>query len=118
MRPKRSTPKIMHQAGELRRELTSAEHKLWMQLRNDQLSVNFRRQHAIGSYITDFCCIKKKLIIELDGGQHLEQEAYDNERTTFLSSKGYRVLRFWNNDVLNDLDGVMRVILEALEGVE
>jgi very-short-patch-repair endonuclease len=107
----------MHQAGELPRELTPAERKLWSHLRSNQLGIDFRRQHAIGPYITDFCCIKKKLIIELDGGQHLEQEAYDNERTTFLSSKGYRVLRFWNNDVLNDLDGVMHVILEALEGV-
>jgi very-short-patch-repair endonuclease len=107
----------MHQAGELRRELTPAERKLWSHLRSGQLGVDFRRQHAIGSYITDFCCVKKKLIIELDGGQHLEQEAYDNERTTFLASKGYRILRFWNNNVLNDLDGVMRVILEALDGV-
>ena len=114
MRSKRSTPKIMHRAGELRLELTSAEHKLWAQLRNDQLSVNFRRQHAIGNYIVDFCSPRKKLIIELDGGQHLDQETYDQERTEFLQSKGYRVLRFWNNDVLDDLNGVVRVILDAL----
>jgi hypothetical protein len=67
MRPKRSTPKMMHRAGELRKELTPAERKLWTHLRNDQLGVNFRRQHSIGSYIADFCCIQKKLIIELDG---------------------------------------------------
>ena len=114
MRSKRSTPKIMHRAGELRRELTPAEHKLWAQLRNDQLGVNFRRQHAIGKFIVDFCSPRKKLIIELDGGQHLEQEAYDQERTEFLQSKGYRVLRFWNDDVLKDLNGVTQVILEAL----
>jgi len=80
--------------------------------------IHFRRQHAIGSYIVDFCSIRKNLIIEIDGGQHLEQEEYDNERTTFLASKGYRVLRFWNNEVLNHLDGVIRVILEALENKE
>ncbi len=117
MRPKRSTPKIMHRAGELRRELTPAEHKLWMQLRNDQLGVNFRRQHAIGPFITDFCCSQAKLIIELDGGQHLEQETYDQERTAFLTSKGYRVLRFWNDAVLQDLNAVIQVILEALTEV-
>jgi len=83
-------------------------------LRNDQLGVNFRRQHAIGPYITDFCCIEKKLIIELDGSHHLEQEAYDAERTVYLESQGYQVLRFWNNEVLNDLDGVVHVILESL----
>lgn len=115
MRPKRSMPKIMHHAGELRRELTPTERKLWAVLRANQLNVNFRRQHAIGPFITDFCCIKKKLIIELDGGQHLEQEAYDQERTEFLQSKGYRVLRFWNNDVLSDLNSVIQVIQNALE---
>jgi very-short-patch-repair endonuclease len=104
----------MHRAGELRRELTPAERKLWAHLRNDQLGVNFRRQHAIGPYITDFSCIQKKLVIELDGGQHIEQEDYDNERTAFLQSKGYRVLRFWNNDVMNDLNAVIGVIQEAL----
>ena len=76
--------------------------------------VHFRRQHAIGNYIVDFCAARQKLIVELDGSQHLEQEAYDQERTEFLQSKNYRVLRFWNNDVLNDLNDVMQVILEAL----
>jgi very-short-patch-repair endonuclease len=114
-RPYRSTPKIMRQAGELRRELTPAEHKLWSALRSDQLGVNFRRQHAIGPYIADFCCIQKKLIVELDGSQHLEQAEYDRQRTEFLQSKGYRVLRFWNNDVMNDLNGVVSVIQEALK---
>lgn len=89
-----------------------------MQLRNDQLGVNFRRQHAIGPYIADFCCVKKKLIIELDGSQHLDQTADDNERTAFLASKGYRVLRFWNNGVLQDLNAVIQIILEALTKTE
>jgi very-short-patch-repair endonuclease len=110
----RSTPQIMSYAIELRHELTPAERKLWAYLRNDQLGVNFRRQHAIGPYIADFCCIEKKLIIELDGSQHLEQQEYDQSRTAYLELQGFCVLRFWNKDVLNDLDGVMRVILENL----
>jgi very-short-patch-repair endonuclease len=111
---RRTTPKVFANAKELRKNTTPAEQKLWSVLRNDQLGVSFRRQHAIGPYIVDFVCLKQKLIIELDGGQHLEQMAYDDERTAFLQAKGYRVLRFWNNDVLNDLNGVMSVILEAL----
>jgi len=114
-RPPRSTPKTRTRAIELRQELTPAEHKLWAQLRNDQLGANFRRQHAIGNYIPDFVCIQKKLIIELDGGQHLEQAEYDAERTKYLESKGYKVIRFWNNDVMNDINAVIRHIQFALE---
>lgn len=114
---RRTTPKIFSNAKELRHNLTPAERKLWGALRNDQLGVSFRRQHAIGPYVVDFCCIKKKLIIELDGGQHLEQQAYDNERTQFLQARGYRVLRFWNKDVLSDMNSVMKVILDALSPV-
>jgi very-short-patch-repair endonuclease len=76
--------------------------------------VHFRNQHAVGNYIVDFCAPRKKLIIELDGSQHLEQQEYNNERNTFLQSKGYRVLRFWNYDVMNNIDSVLRVIYEAL----
>jgi very-short-patch-repair endonuclease len=112
---KRSNPKTMHRAGELRKELTPAEKKLWVYLRGDKLNgVNFRRQHAIGNYIVDFVSIKKKLIIELDGSQHLEQAEYDVERSRYLESQGYKVVRFWNNDVLNDINGVIRVIEFAL----
>lgn len=114
-RPRRSTPKIMHQAGELRKALTPAERKLWAVLRGDQLGVNFRRQHALGPYIADFCCVKKKLIIEVDGSQHLEQVEYDKQRTQFLNAQGYKVIRFWNNEVMKDLNGVIRAILNALE---
>jgi very-short-patch-repair endonuclease len=71
---------------------------------------HFRNQHAIGNYIVDFCALRRKLIIELDGSQHLEQEEYDTERTEFLKSKGYKVLRFWNNEVMNDIDSVLTVI--------
>ena len=114
-RSRRSTPKIMHQAGELRKELTPAERKLWAYLRGDKLGVNFRRQHAVGNYIPDFCSPKAKLIIELDGSQHLEQEEYDKERTEYLESQGYKVIRFWNNDVMNNLEGVILAIIYALE---
>ena len=113
-RPPRSNPKTRTRAIELRKELTPAERKLWAVIRNDQLGVNFRRQHAIGKYIPDFVCIKKKLIIELDGSQHLEQEEYDGERTKFLESQGYKVIRFWNNDVMNNIDGVILAIMNAL----
>ena len=115
MPAKRSNPKTMHRAGALRREPTPAERKLWSVLRGNKLNgINFRRQHAIGNYIVDFVSIKKKLIIELDGSQHLEQEEYDVERSKYLESQGYKVNRFWNNDVMNDVNGVIRIIELAL----
>src|ERR1044071_5183877 len=101
-RKPRSNPPTMQNAIKLRKESTLAEQKLWSRIRNDQLGVTFRRQHAIGKYIPDFCSPKTKLIIELDGSQHLEQEQYDNERTKYLESQGYKVIRFWNKDVMND----------------
>ncbi len=116
-RPKRSNPKTRTRAIELRKESTPAERKLWALIRNDQLGVNFRRQHAIGKYIPDFVCIQKKLIIELDGSQHLEQEEYDQGRTKYLESLGYKVVRFWNNDVTKNIDGVILVIMQAMEDV-
>ena len=114
-RPLRSNSKTKHQAIELRKESTPAERKLWSKIRNDQLGVTFRRQHAVGNYIPDFCSPKAKLIIELDGSQHLEQGEYDDERTKYLNSLGYKVIRFWNSDVMNNLDSVILTILHALE---
>ncbi|HMR97871.1 MAG TPA: endonuclease domain-containing protein [Anaerolineales bacterium] len=114
-RPPRSNPKTRTRAIELRKELTPAERKLWARIRNDQLGINFRRQHAIGNFIPDFVCIEKKLIIELDGSQHLEQEEYDEERTKYFKSIGYKVIRFWNNDVMKNMDGVIRAIIFALD---
>lgn len=76
--------------------------------------IHFRRQHAIESFIADFCAPRKKLIIELDGSQHLEQREYDDERTKYLELRGYRVLRFWNNDILNHIDDVLKVIWSVL----
>ena len=116
MSEKRSTPKIMHRAGELRLDPTLAEIKLWARLRAHRLSgIGFRRQHAIGQYIADFCAPSRMLIVELDGSQHLEQREYDDERTAFLKSKGYRVLRFYNSDVMNHIEQVLAVILENIE---
>jgi very-short-patch-repair endonuclease len=114
MPPRRTTPKGYENARNLRKALTPAERKLWAYLRGDKLGVNFRRQHAVGNYITDFCSPKAKLIIELDGSQHLEQTEYDEERTKYLESLGYRVIRFWNNQVMNEMDGVILAIMEEL----
>ncbi|HSJ86199.1 MAG TPA: endonuclease domain-containing protein [Anaerolineales bacterium] len=114
-RSMRSNPHTKRQAIQLRKESTLAEQKLWSRLRKDQLGVTFRRQHAIGKYIPDFCSPKAKLIIELDGSHHLDQEAYDEERTQYLGSQGYTVLRFWNNDVMNDIESVIRAIMQAME---
>jgi very-short-patch-repair endonuclease len=112
---KRTSPKVFGHAKQLRRNQTEAEAKLWSRLRNHQLKdVGFRRQHAIGNYVVDFCAPRRKLIIELDGSQHLEQEDYDAARTAFLESQGYRVLRFWNNEVMKDIQGVIRAIEFAL----
>jgi len=114
-RPKRTNPKTQRSAIQLRKESTPAECKLWSKIRNDQLGINFRRQHAVGNYIPDVVCIEKKLIIELDGSQHLEQREYDVERTRYLESLGFRVIRFWNNDVIKNMDGVILAIIHAVE---
>ena len=115
MPAKRSNSKTMRRAGELRKEPTPAEQKLWAYLRGNRLNgVNFRRQHAIGNFIVDFVSIKNKLVIELDGSQHLDQEEYDAERTAYLESQGYKVIRFWNNQIMNDINGAVRSIEIAL----
>ena len=112
---KRTTPEAFAHAKELRRELTPLEKKLWARLRAHRMKgVHFRAQHAISNYVVDFCAARKKLIIEVDGSQHLEQTEYDMERTKFLESKGYKVIRFWNNDVSNHMDVVLQVIWDAL----
>lgn len=116
MPPRRSTPKILHRAGELRKQTTPAEKKLWLYLRRMRKDgICFRRQHAIGNYVTDFCAPRKKLIIELDGSHHLEQQEYDRRRTEYLESQGYEVIRFWNNHVMSNIEGVLLAILQKLE---
>ena len=99
----------------LRQAMTDAERKLWHHLRNRHLSSHkFRRQHEIDHYIVDFACTDAMLVVELDGGQHAEQQEYDERRTTHLEAKGYRVLRFWNNDVLLNIESVLEVIVGSL----
>ncbi len=98
-------------ARKLRRASTDAERRLWYALRNRQISGHkFRRQHPIGPYIVDFVCPAKKLVVELDGSQHLRSVDYDNKRTAEIAREGFRVIRFWNNEVLSNLDGVLRAI--------
>ncbi len=99
----------------LRKNSTDAENKLWYFLRNRNFNkLKFRRQYVIGQYIVDFICIRRKLIIELDGGQHAQNSCYDERRTAFLESKGYTVLRFWNNEVFIEIEGVLSTILDKL----
>ena len=103
-------------ARKLRKKLTDVENKLWSQLRGRQLSgVKFRRQHPIGPFIVDFCCVERGLVVELDGSQHAERNAADERRTRLIERSGYRVLRFWDNEVLINLYGVLERISEALE---
>lgn len=102
-------------AKNLRKKQTDAEKLLWYHLRSRHfIGFKFRRQYLIGPYIVDFVCLHRQLIIELDGGQHMEQQDYDEERTNYLMSLGYRVLRFWNNEVFQNIDGVMEKIYQAL----
>ena len=99
----------------LRNNPTKAEQVLWGILRNRQLSgVRFNRQVPIGPYICDFASRSDKLIVEVDGGQHAIDVADDERRTRFLATEGYRVIRFWNNDVLGNIEGVVELIEQAL----
>lgn len=97
----------------LRNSATPQEVVLWSRLRNYQTGFKFRRQHSIGSYIIDFYCPEKKLAIEIDGSQHISSEP-DLERTKFLNTQGIQVLRFWNNEVNINIDGVVMKIGEIL----
>ena len=102
-------------ARRLRREQTPAEQVLWRHLRTKRMgNVKFRRQHPIGPYFVDLCSIQRKLIVEIDGGQHADQSAEDEVRSSFLNSYGYRVLRFWNNQVLENTDEVLAEIEKFL----
>ncbi len=100
----------------LRNNATPAERRLWQYLRNRQLNGNrFRRQHPIGPYIVDFVCLEKRLIIELDGNQHGIEATKDVERDSWLSAQGFRVLRFWNHEVLKNAEGVVETIRAQLD---
>jgi very-short-patch-repair endonuclease len=102
-------------ARNLRQRSTDAEQLLWYRLRNRRLAGHkFRRQQAIQSYFVDFICHESRLVIELDGGQHVLQEEQDEARSAVIHREGYRVLRFWNDQVLTELDSVLEVILQSL----
>ncbi len=103
-------------ARALRKRSTDAERKLWRYLRQRQLdSRKFRRQHPIGPYVADFVCMEKHLVVEVDGSQHALQEERDNACTAWLEDRGFRVLRFWNNEVLGNIEGVLLKIRETLD---
>ncbi|MGE0095124.1 MAG: endonuclease domain-containing protein [Alphaproteobacteria bacterium] len=102
-------------ARKLRRDATNAEQVLWRALRASGWPWKFRRQHPIGESVADFACVSGKLVIELDGGQHAEMAEADARRSDMLAHHGYRVIRFWNHDVLGNLDGVMETIRRELE---
>ncbi len=100
----------------LRNNPTEVEKLLWRQLRMWQIDgYKFRRQQPLGNYIVDFVCFEKRLIVELDGGQHAEQSDYDAQRDAWLREQGFTVLRFWNNDVLNNLAAVTENIFDTLK---
>jgi very-short-patch-repair endonuclease len=105
-------------ARRLRTNQTEAEQKLWSRLRRKQLSgFKFRRQFSIGPFYADFACLNARLIIELDGSQHADQTDRDESRTEFLRDAGYTVLRFWNHEVIGEIDQVVQRIADALEAV-
>jgi very-short-patch-repair endonuclease len=108
---------IRSRARALRNNPTEVEKLLWCPLRMWQLDgYKFRRQQPLGNYIVDFVCLEKRLIVELDGGQHAEQSDYDAKRDAWLSEQGFTVLRFRNNDVLKHVEGVTERIFEVLKG--
>jgi very-short-patch-repair endonuclease len=103
-------------ARRLRRGQTDAERLLWRQLRSRHLNgFKFRRQHPLGRFIVDFCCPERSLVVELDGGQHAEQAEKDARRTAYLNQIGYRVVRYWDHDVLSDPDAILEDIFRALK---
>jgi very-short-patch-repair endonuclease len=106
---------IHENARQLRREQTDAEGRLWAELRQRRLGgYRFRRQFPIGNFIVDFCCREQHLVVEVDGSQHMERAAADRNRSELIEARGYRVLRFWNSDVLSNMEGVLEQILSAL----
>ena|SRR5438034_691817 len=104
-------------ARKLRQQQTAAEDKLWQKLRAKRLDgFKFLRQFPIGPYFADLCCVRRRLIVEIDGGQHVEEvKAYDQERTAYLTECRFRVIRFWNHEVLRNIDSVLERIHEELQ---
>lgn len=111
-KPRRPTKKAQH----LRNNATNCERLLWLELRHSRLGGHkFSRQIPVGPFICDFVCRRAMLVVELDGGQHSANAREDAHRTRFLESSGYRVIRFWNNDVIGNVEGVLQTILSAVE---
>lgn len=100
--------------SEMRKNLTPAEARIWLHLKNKKLGVKFRRQHAIGNYIADFYCKEKNLVIEIDGEQHAHNQKYDKERDRYFESLGIKVVRFWNGEVLKNIENVLISIYSLL----
>ena len=106
---------LRENAKALRNNQSEAENRLWYQLRAHRfMGLKFKRQKPVGRYIVDFVCLDHRLVIELDGGQHAEQVPYDRQRDEWLRGQGYTVLRFWNNEVMQNLGGVLEQIKSAL----
>jgi very-short-patch-repair endonuclease len=106
-------------ARDLRENPTDPERLLWHHLRRRQIAgFKFRRQHSVGPYICDFACVEVHVAVELDGSRHAERSDYDVRRDSFLRSNGFRVLRFWNHDVLSRTDVVLETVYEALRRPE
>jgi very-short-patch-repair endonuclease len=102
---------MLDRARVLRQQASEAENALWKQLRGRRLSgFKFRRQVVIENYIVDFVCLEAWLVIEADGGQHMEQKKYDERRSRFLESKGFKLLRFWNHEILAELNSVLEQV--------
>ena len=115
---RRIVPETRTRSRRLRKDSTAAENALWNLIRNRQLlGYKFRRQVPVGNYIADFVCPERMLVVELDGGQHQEQAEYDTVRTSWLESQGFRVIRFWNGEVLGNPEGVQQAILLGLKEV-
>ena len=110
-----STEKVLTNAKPLRANQTEAEQRLWYHLRAHRfMDLKFKRQKPRGRYIVDFICVERHLIIEIDGGQHAEQTEYDQRRDAWLRDQGYTVLRFWNHEVMHQLEGVLEQIRSTL----
>jgi len=109
------SPEGVERAKSLRSRMTEAEHRLWYRLRAGRFGGRkFRRQVPLGPFIVDFLCEPEALVVEIDGGQHDEARGADDSRTAWLNARGYRVIRFWNNEVLGNIDGVLDALARAL----